>query len=68
MAADFTRSELVRTAPGLITGMWNHGRFMERIAERKSIAWPVLTGQELADLSAYLASVGTPRRVAPGAR
>jgi mono/diheme cytochrome c family protein len=52
--ADFTRSRVVRTPQGLVAGMWNHSRYMERAAEKDGVAWPTLTGQDMADLSAYL--------------
>lgn len=39
--------------------MWNHGRYMETKARRQSTTLPLLTGQELADISAYLAGLGS---------
>lgn len=43
--------------------MWNHSRYMEAEARRQEIAWPVLTGQELADVARYLESLARlPRR------
>lgn len=57
IAADFTRSAAVRTPQGLVAGMWNHSRYMERAAQTRGIAWPTLTGQDMADLSAYLGSL-----------
>ena len=53
-AADFARSTVVKTPQGLVAGMWNHSRFMERATAERGVAWPTLTGEELADVSAYL--------------
>jgi len=45
--------------------LWNHGPAMENAMKERGIAWPRLETQELADLMAYLRSVGTePRRPA----
>jgi mono/diheme cytochrome c family protein len=40
----------------LVTAMWNHSSHMEAQAMKQAIAWPVLNGQELADLVTYLVS------------
>jgi len=57
IGADFAASRVVGSSAGVVAGMWNHSRYMEAQAQRQEISWPVLSGQELADLSAYLASV-----------
>ncbi len=59
-AADFATSRVVGSPARLIAGMWNHAPFMEAEAQKQKVAWPVLTGQELADVSAYLGSLGKP--------
>jgi mono/diheme cytochrome c family protein len=64
-AADFARSTVVRTAPGLVAGLWNHSRLMERATQKSNVTWPSLTGQELADMSAYLTSLSAPSKSAP---
>ena len=46
---------------GIIAAMWNHGARMEGQAQKQGIALPILTGQELADITAYLGSL-TPTR------
>jgi ubiquinol-cytochrome c reductase cytochrome c subunit len=61
-AGDFARSTVVKTAPGLIAGLWNHSRLMEQATAREGTAWPTLSGQELADLAAYLAGPHTGSR------
>jgi mono/diheme cytochrome c family protein len=68
VGADFARSQLVRTPSGLVAGMWNHSGLMERAAEKRSVAWPALTGQELADLSAYFVSLSAGAPKARGAK
>jgi mono/diheme cytochrome c family protein len=64
-AGDFARSTVVQTAPGLVAGMWNHSRLMERAARERSVAWPTLTGEELSDLSAYFRSLSAASRAKP---
>ncbi|MBI4608965.1 MAG: cytochrome c [Candidatus Rokubacteria bacterium] len=63
ISADFATSRLVGSPAGLLAGMWNHARFMEAQAQKQEIPWPVLTGQELADISTYLASLS--KAIAP---
>jgi mono/diheme cytochrome c family protein len=62
VAGDFTRSTLVRTPSGLVAGMWNHASLMEAAAEKRQVRLPTLTGRELGDISAYLASLSAPRK------
>ena len=38
--------------------MWNHGRQMENLANRRSVVLPTLTSQELGDITSYLAGLG----------
>jgi mono/diheme cytochrome c family protein len=54
VSADFATSKYVSTPAGLVAGMWNHSRYMEAHAQKREISWPLLTGQELAEISAYL--------------
>jgi mono/diheme cytochrome c family protein len=56
-AADFATSTVVGSPAGVIAAMWNHAGFMEAKAQQKAVAWPILTGQELAQVSAYLNSL-----------
>jgi hypothetical protein len=52
-------------SPGsLIAGMWNHGALMETYTQKQGVSWPVLQGRDLADIAAYLNSLG--KRPAPG--
>ncbi len=57
IGADFATSKVVGSAAGLIAGMWNHSRYMEAQVQKQEIPWPVLTGQELADIATYLGSI-----------
>jgi mono/diheme cytochrome c family protein len=65
VAADFAKSTVVATPAALIAAMWNHSRLMEAKAEQREVQWPTLTGQDLDDISAYLA--GLRSRTAPKA-
>jgi mono/diheme cytochrome c family protein len=62
VAADFATSTVVGTPSAVIAGMWNHSSRMEGAAQTKAIAWPVLSGQDLADITAYLGSLASPGR------
>jgi cytochrome c len=56
-AADFATSTVVNSPASVIAAMWNHSARMEATAEAKAVTWPVLTGPELADITAYLGSL-----------
>ena len=64
VGGDFARSAIVGAPDRLIAGMWNHGALMEGKATARAIAWPELTGAELADVAAYFATLsrGRPNR------
>ncbi len=62
LAADFATSRVVATPASLVAGMWNHSSYMEAKARQQEVAWPTLSGRDLADLSAYLASIARPAR------
>ena len=57
VSADFATSTVVGSPSGIIAAMWNHGPRMESQAQKQEISLPVLTGQELADITAYLGSL-----------
>lgn len=61
LAADFATSTVVGTPASVVAAMWNHSVYMEEKAARMKVSWPLLTGQELADLTAYLNSLGRRR-------
>jgi mono/diheme cytochrome c family protein len=58
-ASDLAIDNVVGTAAGQVAAMWNHGRYMETSGRRHSMTLPQLTGQELADISVYLAGLGS---------
>ncbi len=68
IGADFATSKFVASPAGLIAGMWNHSRYMEAQAQKQEVAWPLLTGQELADISAYLVTVPKAGPSKPGSQ
>ena len=57
-ASDLAVSNVVGSPAGQVAAMWNHGRLMEIGALRRGTALPRLTGQEVADISTYLAGLG----------
>jgi mono/diheme cytochrome c family protein len=61
ISADFATSTVVGSPSSVIAAMWNHGVRMERQAQKQDVELPVLTGQELADISAYLGSLARGR-------
>jgi mono/diheme cytochrome c family protein len=63
VGADFSISKFTTSAAGIIAGMWNHSRLMEAQAQKREISLPVLTGQELTDIAAYLTTL--PKSVPP---
>ena len=54
---DFARSSVTGTPASLVAALWNHGRGMELEAAKRGVTLPELRGEELTDISAYLASV-----------
>jgi len=65
---DFARSTVVGTPASLVAALWNHSRGMEAEAEKRQITLPELRGAELADISAYLASLSRPAARKPASR
>lgn len=61
VGADLGTYRAARSSAALVAGLWNHPRYLE--ARRQEVAWPLLTGQELADMASALAAL--PRVAAP---
>lgn len=61
VGADLATYQALRSSAGLVAALWNHPRFLE--AQKQEVLWPILIGQELADIAAYLG--GLPRTGAP---
>jgi mono/diheme cytochrome c family protein len=62
-AADLGTYRAARSAPALVASLWNHPRYLEK--ERREVPWPILTGQELADMAAFLGSLPRTGGIAP---
>ncbi len=60
VSADFASSRVVSSPAILLSAMWNHSSYMETQVQKQNISWPILSGQELADVAAFLASVSKP--------
>lgn len=59
LASDLATSNVVSSQPGQLSAMWNHGRQMENAAKLRTVRLATLTGQQLSDISRYLAGLGT---------
>jgi mono/diheme cytochrome c family protein len=55
VGADLATYPAARSSGALVASLWNHPRYLE--ARRQEVPWPLLTGQELADLAAYLTTL-----------
>jgi mono/diheme cytochrome c family protein len=53
--ADLATYRAARSGPALIAALWNHPRYLQK--EQREVPWPLLTGQELADMAAFLGSM-----------
>lgn len=53
----------LRASAGVVAAMWNHPRYVE--AQRQEVPWPLVTGPELADMSAYLGALPPRAPAAP---
>ena len=65
LAPDLARSNVVSSQPGQLSTMWNHGRQMENSARLRNGGLPTLTGQQVADISRFLAGLGTGAPIGP---
>jgi mono/diheme cytochrome c family protein len=63
-AADLATYRAARSSSALIAALWNHPRYLPK--EQREVPWPLLTGPELADMAAFLASM--PRSAGPAPR
>jgi mono/diheme cytochrome c family protein len=54
-AADLATYRAARSGPALVAALWNHPRYLPK--ERREVPWPLLTGQELAGMAAFLGSL-----------
>jgi mono/diheme cytochrome c family protein len=61
LGPQFERMKGLDQPETIVSAMWNHAGPMERKMRERSIAWPVLKGGEMADLVAFLQSLGRSR-------
>jgi mono/diheme cytochrome c family protein len=62
-ATDLATYRAARSGPALVAALWNHPRYLQK--ERREVPWPLLTGQELADMAAFLGSLPQAPGTAP---
>lgn len=55
VGADLATYRTARSSAGLVAALWNHPRYLP--AQRQEVPWPLLTGQELADMAAAVAAL-----------
>ena len=60
VASDLARAEGMDSPAAVLAALWNHV-FVKAPAGRVTSAWPELSATEMADLVAYLQSLGRPR-------
>jgi mono/diheme cytochrome c family protein len=57
IGADLASYRAARSSAALVTSLWNHPRYL--MARRQEVPWPLLSGEELANMSVYLATLPT---------
>ena len=62
-AADLATYRGARSGSALIAALWNHPRYLPK--EKREVPWPLLTGQDLADMAAFLGALPRPDGAAP---
>jgi mono/diheme cytochrome c family protein len=62
-ARDLATYRAARSGSALIAALWNHPRYLPK--EQREVPWPLLTGQELADMAAFLAQQPRAATTAP---
>jgi mono/diheme cytochrome c family protein len=55
VGADLASYRAARSSAALVASLWNHPRYL--MARRQEVPWPLLGGEELANVSAYLATL-----------
>jgi mono/diheme cytochrome c family protein len=66
VGADLAAYPALRSTASLIAALWNHPRYLA--AQQQEVPWPLLTGQELSDIAAYVSGLpkgAPPRRKGP---
>lgn len=60
-ASDLTTAPGLDTAAGVLAGLWKHSLIDDPRLERDRRPWPTFTGEDMADLVAYLRTLSRPR-------
>ncbi len=58
LAPDFAKSRGLNEPANVIAAMWNHGTAMEQKMRAEALSWPVLKGDEMAQVVSYLQVLG----------
>ena len=61
LGPDFERMPGLDQPVTIVSAMWNHASAMERKMRAQAVAWPTLTGDEMAHVMAFLQAVGKER-------
>jgi mono/diheme cytochrome c family protein len=59
-AVDLTQAKGITSQAAVISSLWNHVLISGEVG-RRSVAWPKFTAEEMADLAAYLQTIGRVR-------
>jgi cytochrome c2 len=55
-APNLVGADLTRSVYSLLAAIWNHGPKMDALLKQRNIEWPVMTGEQMRDLAAFLRS------------
>lgn len=61
-APDFAKSRGLNEPANVVAAMWNHGAAMEKKMREEDLSWPVLKGNEMAQVVAFLQALNRRRR------
>ncbi|MGE5218301.1 MAG: c-type cytochrome, partial [Chloroflexota bacterium] len=62
VAPDFAKSQRLNEPANVVAAMWNHGAAMEQKMRDKTLSWPILKGDEMAQVVSYLQTLSQRRR------
>jgi mono/diheme cytochrome c family protein len=60
-ASDLSRVKRLDSPPAVISALWNHSFIMQERTERRKVQWAELSSEEMANLAAFLQSLGQGR-------
>ena len=61
-APDFAKSRGLNEPANVVAAMWNHGAAMEKKMRDEALSWPILKGDEMAQVVSYLQALNRRRR------